>query len=195
MKNKQKVTFNDKQITDEQLFQEISKGKYKAMEILFDKYYNRLCNYGLLFEKDLPIVEEKIADVFILLWNNRYNLNNINNPKSYIYVIVKNRLKKSIKADSKHSSFDEIQHHNKLVSPSVEQEIINEEELAINQQIILEIMDGMPKQTRKVFELSRVEGYKYREISELMNISIRTVESHIAIALRYVSKQLSSYNT
>jgi RNA polymerase sigma factor (sigma-70 family) len=179
--------------SDDYLFQQIRNGKYEAMELFFNRYYTPLCRFGLSYEKNACLVEEKVADIFIQLWNNRNILDKIKNPKSYIYVVVKNSLKTVRKSEPFHQQIDETKTNNTFFSPSREEEIIENEQKKINTNLIREILDVIPKKSRQAFELSRIDGLKYKEISVILNISPKTVENHIAIALKHISKALASY--
>jgi RNA polymerase sigma factor (sigma-70 family) len=179
--------------SDDYLFQQIRNGKYEAMELFFNRYYTPLCRFGLSYEKNTCLVEEKVADIFIQLWNNRNILDKIKNPKSYIYVVVKNSLKTVRKSEPFHQQIDETKTNNTFFSPSREEEIIENEQKKINTNLIREILDVIPKKSRQAFELSRIDGLKYKEISVILNISPKTVENHIAIALKHISKALASY--
>lgn len=98
--------------SDDYLFQQIRNGKYEAMELFFNRYYTPLCRFGLSYEKNTCLVEEKVADIFIQLWNNRNILDKIKNPKSYIYVVVKNSLKTVRKSEPFHQQIDETKTNN-----------------------------------------------------------------------------------
>jgi RNA polymerase sigma-70 factor (ECF subfamily) len=179
--------------SDDYLFQQIRNGQYEAMELFFNKYYTPLCRFGLSYESNSCLVEEKVADIFIQLWNSRNILDKIKNPKSYIYVVVKNSLKTVRKSEQFHQQIDESKTNNTMFYPSREQEIIENEEKEINTNLIREILDVIPKKSRQAFELSRIDGLKYKEISVILNVTPKTVENHIAIALKYISKALESH--
>jgi RNA polymerase sigma-70 factor (ECF subfamily) len=179
--------------SDDYLFQQIRNGQYEAMELFFNRYYTPLCRFGLSYESNSCLVEEKVADIFIQLWNNRNILDKIKNPKSYIYVVVKNSLKTVRKSEQFHQQIDESKTNNTMFSPSREQEIIENEQKEINTHLIREILDIIPKKSRQAFELSRIDGLKYKEISVILNVTPKTVENHIAIALKYISKALESH--
>ena len=176
--------------SDDYLFQQIRNGQYEAMELFFNRYYTPLCRFGLSYESNACLVEEKVADIFIQLWNNRNILDKIKNPKSYIYVVVKNSLKTVRKSEPFHQQIDETKTSNSMFSPSREQEIIEDEQKEFNTNLIREILDVIPKKSRQAFELSRIDGLKYKEISVILNVTPKTVENHIAIALKYISKAL-----
>ncbi|EIA08579.1 RNA polymerase sigma factor [Flavobacterium frigoris] len=179
--------------SDDYLFQQIRNGQYEAMELFFNRYYTPLCRFGLSYESNACLVEEKVADIFIQLWNNRNILDKIKNPKSYIYVVVKNSLKTVRKSEPFHQQIDETKTINSMFSPSREQEIIEDEQKEFNTNLIREILDVIPKKSRQAFELSRIDGLKYKEISVILNVTPKTVENHIAIALKYISRALESH--
>ncbi|MEZ7505408.1 sigma-70 family RNA polymerase sigma factor [Flavobacterium sp. Arc2] len=193
MKINQVKMGNSDCFSDDYLFQQIRNGQYEAMELFFNRYYTPLCRFGLSYESNSCLVEEKVADIFIQLWNNRNLLNKIKNPKSYIYVVVKNSLKTVRKSEQFHQQIDESKTNNTMFSPSREQEIIENEQKEINTNLIREILDVIPKKSRQAFELSRIDGLKYKEISIILNVTPKTVENHIAIALKYISKALDSH--
>lgn len=179
--------------SDDYLFQQIQNGQYEAMELFFNRYYTPLCRFGLSYESDSCIVEERVADIFIQLWTNRNILDKIKNPKSYIYVIVKNSLKTARKSEQFYQQIDETNIVNSMFSPSREQEIIENEQKEMNTNMIREILDIIPKKSRQAFELSRIDGLKYKEIAEILNVTPKTVENHIAAALKHISRALESY--
>jgi RNA polymerase sigma-70 factor (ECF subfamily) len=193
MKNNQTKMGNSDCFSDDYLFQQIRNGQYEAMELFFNRYYAPLCRFGLSYETNSCLVEEKVADIFIQLWNNRNILDKIKNPKSYIYVVVKNSLKTARKSEQFHQQIDETKTNSTMFSPSREQEIIEQEQKEINTNLIRGILDIIPKKSRQAFELSRIDGLKYKEISVILNVTPKTVENHIAIALKYISRALASY--
>ena len=179
--------------SDDYLFQQIRNGQYEAMELFFKRYYTPLCRFGMSYESNSCLVEEKVADIFIQLWTNRNILDKIKNPKSYIYVIVKNSLKTARKSEQFYQQIDETKTINSIFSPSREQEIIENEQKEMKTNLIREILDIIPKKSRQAFELSRIDGLKYKEIAEILNVTPKTVENHIAIALKYISRAMESY--
>ncbi|MCL6220362.1 RNA polymerase sigma factor [Zunongwangia pacifica] len=182
--------------TDRQLFIRMSNGEYKALNILFNRYYAALCKFGNLYENDAALVEEKISDVFIQLWNKRNLLKDITNPKPYLYVTVRNKLLKKSKTQLDLQYLDDHKTDIGLLhAPSIEEETIIEEQNEGIKQYINRVLNILPKKSRRIFVMSRVEGFKYHEIAEIMEISPRTVETHIAIAIKYLSKQQKFPNT
>jgi len=71
-------------------------------------------------------------------------------------------------------------------SPCIEQEIIAQEQSEMYVRKIQEILDHIPKKSRQIFEMSKLDELKYKEISEILGVSVKTVESHMAIALKTI---------
>jgi RNA polymerase sigma-70 factor (ECF subfamily) len=191
MTSKSSKWLND-YLTDDYLFQQIRNDHYESMDLFFKRYYEKLCRFGLTYETNLCLIEEKVADIFIELWKNRKSLDKVSNPKSYIYVIAKNRLLKADKFENRHQQLNENHLGTTMNYPSREEEIIAIETKNINTMLISAILKHVPIKSRQVFELSRIDGLKYKEIAELLNISSKTVESHIVLAMRQIREALLS---
>ncbi|MGB3145955.1 MAG: sigma factor-like helix-turn-helix DNA-binding protein, partial [Maribacter sp.] len=54
-------------------------------------------------------------------------------------------------------------------------------------------IENLPDQCKRVFLMGKREGLRYKEISEILHISIKTVEVHMSKALRRLRTQLSSF--
>ena len=173
------------------LFEQIQEGDTKALDVFFKKYYDKLCRFGVLFESNIHVIEEKVDDVFIQLWSNRDQLNKIKNPKSYIYAILKNDLLRIKNNYQTRPLQNDDQLNSSNLHPSIEDEIIANEQKEINKNVIKNVLESIPKRTRQIFEMSRIDGFKYKEISELLAISPKTVENHIGLALRHISSNVS----
>ncbi|UOB17035.1 sigma-70 family RNA polymerase sigma factor [Abyssalbus ytuae] len=187
MKSKHPSTYtNFKQMSDLELFQLIGERNKEALETIFNRYYESLCRFGLTYEDKLDIVEEKVSDIFLQLWNNHENIRNIRNPKPYLYVVVKNKLLEPVKYMELEQPLNTVQGHQCMASPSIEEEIIYQEQKELYSKRIKEVLDHIPEKSRQIFEMSRLDGLKYREISEILGVSVKTVENHMGIALRTI---------
>ncbi len=187
------ISFVPSQMSDRYLFQQISEGNDNAMKFLFDKYYENLCQFCKIYEPNSANVEEKVADVFIQIWKNRDNLSKIINPKIYLYVSVRNSLKKTSKYEQVHCQLNINSEFTKDIPiPSTEELIIEKEQVNDLSKQIESILSKIPARSRQVFELSRIENLKYSEISKQLNISIKTVEVHMSTAIKLIRKYLKS---
>tara|TARA_B100000949_G_scaffold204435_1_gene194023 strand:+ start:35030 stop:35623 length:594 start_codon:yes stop_codon:yes gene_type:complete len=173
-------------MSDLELFQRIKKRDKGALEAVFERYYESLCRFGLTFEPNLDIVEEKVSDVFIQLWDSKERIVEVRNPRPYLFVVVKNKMLETVAHRGINQSLDHNLEDQQLSSPSVEQDIIDQEQRELYAQRIKEVLECIPKRSRQIFEMSRLDELKYKEISEILGVSIKTVENHMAIALKTI---------
>jgi RNA polymerase sigma-70 factor (family 1) len=165
-----------------------SRASFKRLYLL---YYNKLFSLAKSLVKFDEAAEEITDDVFLNLWTNRSSLTTINNFTYYCYTAIKN---KSLTYLSKPKV-------NKIEFEKVGFEIgdtsANAEDLLIAEdlsRIINNSLSKLPEQCRFVFKLLREDGLKYREVAELLDISIKTVEYHMGNALKRISQDIKNSN-
>ena len=151
----------------------------KSFELLFDKYYNNLCNFAYMFFKDRTQTEELVADVFVNIWEKRRTIQIKTDFKSYLYRSTRNAVINIIRKDQR----------NNLESNKSEQIKFefSPETLMIREEVVTHfegMLNRLPKQAGLVFRLVRVDGLKYKEIAETLDISVKTVENHMGKALK-----------
>ena len=169
------------------LFQRLKKGKISAFEKLFEKYYEPLCNFAFLFLKDDRYVEEVVDDVFIHIWENREKLFVHTNVRSYLYRSTRNRVVSFLRKDKFGTdTFEIIENKNQGFKRSLSPEtLMIREEIASK---VAYILQQLPPQAGLVFRLHKMEGMRYKEIAEILDISVKTVENHMGRALRIFRK-------
>lgn len=171
---------------DDTLYRELQQSKEKALNILFDKYFQDLCFYSFQITKSKELTEEVVADVFIKIWENRKKAL-ILNLKSYLYKSVKNRSLQAIKTIKVHQQIDDNQQEQFLQTVNFESRIIEKELLGH----VISIINKMPKQRRIIFQLNRFKGLKYKEIAEVLDISVRTVQNQMIAAVHFLHENFS----
>jgi len=143
-----------------------------------------------MFEQNSLIVEEKVADVFIELWSRRHTLAEVEFPKAYLYIMARNKLLRTNKSERLLTRIQDNFNYSNFKQPSYEEELIIKEEAQINRERISRVLKNVPERSRRVFEMSRIEGFKYKEIAEILSISSRTVEQHVAITMKTIKQNL-----
>ncbi|NJC20579.1 RNA polymerase sigma-70 factor [Butyricimonas paravirosa] len=177
---------------DKKLFAAIIQGDRNAFGNLFQKYYQVLCNYALTYLDSTSEAEDAVQDVFVYVWNNREVIVVGVSVKSYLYTSVKHRALNVLK----HQAME--RNHSRLLVEFLEdlarEEYSEEETMQLEK--IRQALQVLPSQCRTVFMMSSLEGKKYKEIAEELNISVNTVKSHILKAYRtireYVGVSISS---
>jgi RNA polymerase sigma-70 factor (ECF subfamily) len=177
----------------DQLASRIKLSDEQAFELLFRKYYVRLCTYANKFLNDPEEAKEVVQEVFTKIWEGREDIDPEESLKSYIFKITQNlsinKLRKR-KLVSKYTEIYWMIYVDKHEFSGLESLLGRELEENVAHSI-----GNMPAQCRKVFELSRIEGLKYKEIAEVLNISVKTVEAQMSKALRSLRTDLAEYLT
>ena len=157
---------------------EISPGVKKTFEDVFNELYKPLCYYSNSILGDKILSEDVVQSVFLKIWEQKENLEEINNFKSYVYRSVRNT---SIDRLRKEKTRTTIQ--NEIIqNDNVELRII-EEEVSVELKKIVKLL---PKKSRKVFLLSVLHKWSYMQIAKELNITINTVKSQRTRALQII---------
>lgn len=139
--------------------------------------------------------ENIVQDIFLYLWEHPEVLKTIDNMDAFLFTLVKNRCLNFLK----HNLY--INEKKRTLETAEEQEMqmnlyslqqFDESFLTISEveNLIDEVIGKLPERCREIFILSRMEGLKYKEIAERLNISVNTVENQISIALRKLKIEL-----
>ena len=159
-----------------------SENEEQAFELLFRAYYVKLAFFANKFINDQPAAEEIVSETFTRLWEERSKLQINVSLNAYLYRSVQNRCLNYLKHKKVESEYvNYLARHNMLTEiPELNRNPFQEKEL---QEQVQKAIQELPEKCRQVFELSRFENLKNREIAESLNISQKTVERHITIAL------------
>ena len=159
-----------------------------AFKELYYILFNDLTRFANIFIQQKELSEEVVQDVFTKLWQQRSNINSINNLKVYLYSATKNtalnyRKKYPLQSLSALS----------IEALNVSYDIKNPEELFITREMfkqVNEAIETMPPKCKLIFILVKEDGLKYKEVAQILNISPKTVENQMGIALKKLSLSL-----
>lgn len=172
------------------LIDRIRSGDQTAFELVFRYYYPGLVIFASQFTLDTSSAEEIVQDFFVRVWERRSGLLSSNSLKSYFFTSVRNRC------------------FNFLKRKKVELEVIGELQALANEHLLFDpdiyvaselqekirqAVDALPERCREIFVMSRFKGMKNDEIAENLNLSKRTVETHISNALTFLRRDLKEY--
>ena len=175
----------------DQLALRIKLGDEQAFELLYRRFYVQLCTFTNKFLNDPEASQEIVQDVFAKIWEGRDEIDPGDSIKAYLYKIAQNLSINNLrrkKVESRYLEIYKIVYLENLEFPAYESMMVKELEENIANSI-----GKLPSQCRKVFELSRIEGLKYSEIAENLDISVKTVEAHMSKALKSLRIELSEY--
>ena len=167
------------------ILNEIRAGSELALRKLFDLYYQKLLHTAIYYLKSKPLAEEAVSDVFLTIWRKRENLIRIDNIENYLYISVKNQclhyIRRSITDTKDSCDLYEIEFIADEQNP--EQYLLDKEYTESIQHAI----SSLPEKCREVFRLIYGEKLKHKQIAEILNISEKTVEAHVATAYKKIA--------
>lgn len=185
-KNKDIVTLTQ----EDNIVQQIRNGRLDSFEVLFRTYYQELCNYVYQYFHDKDTAEEIVQDLFYKLWNKKETLMIRTSIRSYLYKSAYNNTMLLLREKNTRHVTDIIPDNAEMTTVNEPDELLQASEL---NKIVQSTISSMPKKVRKIFELSRFEGLKYKEIADRLSISIKTVEANMGKALKLFRKNLKEY--
>ncbi len=157
----------------------------RAYSELFEAMHVVLLRYAWRFTGDQEAARDIVQDAFLKLWQIRAEVDPQRSLKALLYTMVRN-LALNYKRAAQHTSgvFPEHDLHDR--TPTADQQL----EASILGDRLRLYIDQMPERRREAFMLSRFEGLSHEEIAQVMNLTPRTVNTHIVLALKDLRKRL-----
>ncbi|WP_367913865.1 RNA polymerase sigma-70 factor [Leadbetterella sp. DM7] len=165
----------------------------KGFDLLFRKYYGQLCSHCVRFVHSKAFAEDIVSEIFVNFWQKKVYEHIDTSFKAYLYKSVRfrsyNFLKKEFLRETNEIRDVDFARKSPVDKPD---DILFYHELANR---LDKIIRSLPAQSRKAFQMSRLEGMKYSEIAREMNITISAVERLISRALDKIRTELRSDST
>jgi len=170
-----------KEASDIELFQYCRKDDIRAYNELFSRYSSRLYRQARRYITDDYVAEELMLDLLFDLWSKRNERNIQGDLSAYLYRAMRNKIvdyRRKLVAET-------IPIEQTSLSDTLEDQQRADYGLAQNDMHIIykAILETMPPQRKRVFQLSREEELSYAEIAQEMRLSINTVENYVSSAL------------
>ncbi|RYY52627.1 MAG: RNA polymerase sigma-70 factor [Chitinophagaceae bacterium] len=161
-----------------------------AFAELYNRFWKKLLVVAMNRLGSMDEAEEVVQEVFYNLWKRRTSLTLVASPATYLATAVKyeiiNRLAKIQRSAEykRHAA-----RHNQSTDNST-QESVGSREVRV---IIADTVKALPEKCRIVYQLSRENGYTQNQIADKLNISSKTVESHLARAMKSLRTRLRHF--
>jgi RNA polymerase sigma-70 factor (family 1) len=177
--------------SDEGLMQEIKAGNLLAFDELYLLYSKRLYRFSLSIIKSHEEAENIVQDVFMNLWINREKVEKNSRVKYYLFTIAYNSAISIIRRKTRELGFLE---YLKTLQDLMQEPVDIQAEYNELEEKLNKIIHSLPERQKEVYILHRIEGLKYSEISERLNISVNTIENHMSRALKTIRENLGEYS-
>lgn len=147
---------------------------------LFKTYHEKIYYFSLHYGLSPADSQEIVQEVFVKFWHSRKKIDPSKNVQAYLYKIAKNVILDEFKRRIKQKAAEDYQLR-LLQAENYTQNTVAYNEL---EQLVTKILRDLPEKRRLVFELSRYKGLSNKEIAREMGITIKTVETHLTLALQ-----------
>jgi len=171
---------------DLKLISLLEKGDKDAFTQIFERYYAPLVAYINQYTHDFSEAEDLVQNCFTIIWEKRERLTISTSVKSYLYSTAYNLYIDAYRKNRKISLYlDSLKSEalNEIVSESAE-------DLKKQLEVLNKAIEALPPKCREIFILNKKEGLSYKDIARQLDISVKTVEAQIRIALIKIRERL-----
>jgi RNA polymerase sigma-70 factor (ECF subfamily) len=160
-----------------------------AYKELFSRLYPPLKRFAFGFLRSAETAEETVSDVFMEIWRRRAALMEIEDLKVYMYICVRNASLKKLQQLRKDAivSLDDFTYE-------FTSSYINGEEAILTSELhqkIQSVINELPPRCKLVYKLAKEDKLPYKDISAILNISVKTVDNQLATALRRIASAIN----
>jgi len=171
--------------SDEQLMQLIQDDNRLAFKELYQRHWPQLYVRAFNITGEEETCKDICQEVFIWFWENRQRIKITSSVKGYLYSAIKYKVSNYIRNHKVREDYLD-----KLKNLPENYTTENSIELEELQSIIEDFTHSLPERCGQIFKLSRNEYFSNKEIASKLNISERTVENQISIALKKLRRSL-----
>ena len=173
-----------------ELLAKIAGGDTRAFAVVYERYRKRVYTVSLQYLHSEIQAEDAVQEIFLKLWRLEDHLKAVKNLEAYLMQLTKYKclnMLRRVKLESLHiepmpEEFDAVD------SDTEDQILLNDTRKVVNDGIAL-----LPPQQKLVYNLCHVEGMKYEEVAQKLQLSPETVRSHLKLALRFLRVYVSKH--
>lgn len=175
--------------SDSQILEAIKRDDNGAYEMVFREYYRPMTAYAFRFLSNLSDSESIVQDVFLRLWQKRREIMITSSLQHYLFRSVKNQCINHIEHEKIKTGYQAFVIKNETDRSEYSEFFL---EFGLKRKIEAAIA-ALPEKRQEIFRLAREEGLKYREIADRLEISVKTVETQMTLALKQLRESLKEY--
>lgn len=185
-------TENDRTISELQ-YQISMYEDQSAYKALFFLLFPSLQNFAFSIVKSRVLAEEIASDLLLEVWVRRQKLMEIENLKLYLFVSVKNAAVARLRQENRLSKFSiedlQVEFVSEYGNPGQSTELHQLEN------IIAKTVKDLPPSCQLIYKLAKEDRLKYKEIAQLLDLSVKTIDNQLAIALKKIAHAISLHTS
>lgn len=159
----------------------VAEGDTQAFRQIFDILFANLTGFSFSFVQSKEAATEVVDEIFVQLWTKRQDILKIEDLRVYLYTATKNASLNYLKKRAKQIQLEPYDHLQVQIADNN-----SPEQLMISKETILQIkqaIESLPPRCKLIFKLVREDGLKYSEVAEILNLSHKTIDSQMVIAI------------
>lgn len=171
-----------------ELAKKIKTGNTCAFDGLLELYTTRVFKFAYSILKSREDSEEVVQDTFLKIWEMRHTIDLNKSFKAWVFTIAYNNVMTRFRVRLKEKKYRDYILQSASENYDLEQIIISDDLLNHIQKII----QKLPPRRKQIFILRKVNNLTYKDISEKLGISMKTVENNINLAIKFVKRQIET---
>ena len=160
--------------TDQDLLEDMRNGSHDAFAVIYQRYWKKVFVFAYDRLKDTKQSQDIVQDIFVSLWERKASLQ-VGNLNAYLYASVRYGVLRLIDAQQAEATFFNSLKHLAAEASAADDQVISAELLDAYRALV----DKMPRQRKKIFQLRHEENLKTKDIAEALNISQKTVQNQL----------------
>lgn len=170
------------------VLKQMKAGDESALEFFFKEYTDILYYRALGIVHDQLVAEDIVQEVFIRFWNGRSKIDVSVSVFAYLMQSVTNACRNYLESLAVRRRYAE--EFRKEFEEGEEYEYGKEELEELRSRLYL-LVDSLPGKCREIFLLACMEGLKYREVAERLDVSVNTVKTQVKVAYQRLRSELN----
>ena len=163
--------------SESELIAKLKQGSEKAFNALYAMYARRLYAFCMEYTKSREDTEEIVQDAFMWLWKNRENIRQEKTIKNLLFLRVRHFLINAWRSRMGEPVFEDYVNYLNMEYDEFRHNIVK-------------IINELPKTQAKVLRMARLEGFRNKEIAEMLHLSEQTVKNALSLGLKYLKTKV-----
>jgi RNA polymerase sigma factor (sigma-70 family) len=177
-------------MNEAEIIQACIKGDRRAQNALYKMYFPLMSSICLRYTKDKDEAIQKLNSGYFKILKNIAQYDKRFAFATFARRIMVNHLIDEFRKEKRYLSIIEFKDSNELEETAA----YNQAELDFDAKYLLDLLKTLPELTQKVFNLYAIDGYKHKEIAELLKMSEGTSKWHVSDARKKLKELLDKQN-
>ena len=180
------LTYTPNLWDEHKMLQLLSAGSEVAFTQIFDQYKGKVYSVAWKFLKTNDLAEEIVQDVFLKIWLKREKMAEVNNFRSYLFILTRNLIFDRMKSKAYETTADTELYPARMTISDADYRLRSRQCL----DLLLEAISLLPPRQKEVFQMAKINGLSHERIARKLHLSPLTVKKHMAEALKFVRRHL-----